>query len=899
MKKVFYQKDNVALYLDTEPFASGGEGNLHRVRRPAKYINFVVKIYHQDKRTSLREQKVKYMISNPPIGYNPNGFFPVVWPLGTIYEPSGFAGFLMPFAKGEKLQVLSVPRLPKKLMKQWGRFDFSIPNAIDLRLKICFNIATAVRQLHETNHYVLVDLKTDNIIIKNNGFISIVDMDSVQVIDNGKVLFPATVTTPEYTPSEYYSQNVQPKRVPIPESWDLFSMTIIFYKLLFGIHPFAASAKPPYEKLTSLHQKIEAGLFVHSNSKASAFQVIPPPHRKFSTINPIIQSLFLQCFEEGHNNPNARPDADDWCWAITPSAQNLVNRKLPSKEADIGKITYTKPLNAGTTGTQMLPKIVPKNLPVVATADFSQINFNLPRGIAVTTITAFIIWMSNFGFTFAISGFAQTLIFGGTSIGMLYAYFRELPPVKQKQLTAKRLSQLRNERSKNGRELDKIKRQIAALPDKQKRIAKNFEKQQQQNLIQEKKLIESHIRELRQFVSEQDRSARELLKLEATETQELQKSLFGTIYDDFNRLSRMSIEEQIEYLEKEKDNTKKRLEQQYNHKIASLSTDKERKIEAETGQLKKQYQSKIQSFELNIKSLQIRRQKEELNLKKYNQVRNSEILRKYNIRAASDTIFKIPPPLASVICDYLERNDVQTAADFTDVSVDGKVKKAISQQYEKIPFMTQERGQELMAWRQQLESELNKTDTISNEKIAALNRKYNPATLQKNIADLKAELSQKLNELNQTNETKNEREKLILEFRKELEITNIKIEQAIITLRANKETYQAQKSIIEEKYDAQHEDYETKVRAFGKHILSQIETINDKTLGENKELLGQTMELTKKYTSEKAMIAMNSVNERMKILNDLDQEFHERKAEKEGFKNIDFKRFLKKMAFIN
>lgn len=839
------------------------------------------------------------MIANPPVGYNPNGFFPVVWPLGTIYERSGFVGFLMPLAKGEKLQVLSVPRLPKKYMRQWGRFDFSAPNAIDLRLKICFNIATAVRQLHETNHYVLVDLKTDNIIIKENGFISIVDMDSVQVIDKGKVLFPATVTTPEYTPSEYYTRNVQPKKVPIPESWDLFSMTVIFYKLLFGIHPFAASAKPPYEKLTSLHQKIEAGLFVHSSSKAGVFQVIPPPHRKFSTLPPIIQGLFLQCFEEGQDNPDARPDADEWCWAITPSSQYLVNRKLPSKETEIGKITYTKPFNAVATSSKMLPRIVPKNLPVVPTFDFSQVDFKVPRSIAGTALVAFIVWMFSFGFSFAVSGFIQLLIFGGTSTGMLYAYFRELPAVKQKRLTKKRLSHLRNERSKNGRELDKIKRQIAALPDKQKQISKNFEKQQQQNLIQEKKLIENHIQELRRYISAQDKAARELLKAETTEVQNLQNSLFGTIYEDFKRLSRMSIEEQLDYLETEKENTEKRLEQQYQQKIASISTDAEKKKAKEIEDLQKEYQTKIQAIELKIKSLKTSKKQAKIALQKHYQIRNSEALRKYNIREYAEEIFTIPQPLSNVICDYLERNDVRTAADFTAISADGKVKKTITQRYEKIPFMTQERGDELMIWRQKLESQLNETDAISNEKLAELDKKFNSTELQQNIVKLESELSQKLEKIKEKTDGESERERLIIEYRKKVTETNEKIEKAIIALRANRDKYQEEKAKIEVKYDSQHHLFEENVRTFSDEVLSKIEAINDKTLKENQQILDKTMELTKKYTSEKAMTAMTSVNRRMKVLNDLDEEFHEAKAEKEAFKNINFERFLRRLAFLN
>ncbi|MFK7946836.1 MAG: serine/threonine protein kinase, partial [Saprospiraceae bacterium] len=260
MKKVFFKRDNIELFLDNEPFASGGEGNLYKIRKPAKYTKFVVKLYHQDKRTAARQRKVEYMITNPPIDYTQQGHYPLIWPLGLVAERSGFAGFMMPFAKGEKLEILCMPRIHRNLKTRWGRFDFSRPESMQMRLKICYNIATAVHQVHATDHYVLVDLKTDNIIIQPNGFVAIVDMDSVEIIDEGRVLFPATVTTPEYTPAEYYTKNVQPGKMPIFESWDLFSLTVIFYKLLFGIHPFAASCNPPYDKLVSLHQKIEAGL---------------------------------------------------------------------------------------------------------------------------------------------------------------------------------------------------------------------------------------------------------------------------------------------------------------------------------------------------------------------------------------------------------------------------------------------------------------------------------------------------------------------------------------------------------------------------------------------------------------------------------------------------------------
>jgi len=68
--------------------------------------------------------------------------------------------------------------------------------------------------------------------------------------------------------------------------------------------------------LVSLHQKIEVGLFVHSKSQQTHLNVIPPPHKRFEQLDPVLQQLFVQCFEDGHLSPEMRPTANDWCSAL-------------------------------------------------------------------------------------------------------------------------------------------------------------------------------------------------------------------------------------------------------------------------------------------------------------------------------------------------------------------------------------------------------------------------------------------------------------------------------------------------------------------------------------------------------------------------------------------------------
>lgn len=308
------KESRTLIELASTSFAGGGEGDLYKIKSPVAYRNYVAKLYHPHKISAEREEKTQYLIDHPPVGLSENGS--IVWVKDALYTKDyKFVGFIMPFATGKKLELLCMGKLPKKIGKNWQRFDLKNPDALQYRLRICFNLAAAIYQMHATEHYVLVDMKPENILIQPNGLLAIVDTDSVEVIEDDVAIFPAPVATPEYTPPEFYS-NDRKKNGTIGEPWDRFGLAVIFYKLLCGIHPFAGSANPPYDNLVSLHEKIEHGLFVHRTINTSVFSVIPPPHKQFNKLDPNLQELFIQCFEEGHQDPEARPTADEWCSAL-------------------------------------------------------------------------------------------------------------------------------------------------------------------------------------------------------------------------------------------------------------------------------------------------------------------------------------------------------------------------------------------------------------------------------------------------------------------------------------------------------------------------------------------------------------------------------------------------------
>ncbi|BDS09762.1 protein kinase domain-containing protein [Aureispira anguillae] len=326
--RIYTKKSKEKLKLNPKPFASGGEGLLYKIIAPLKYVNFVVKIYHPNKLTTTREEKINYLLKHPPLASNQQA---LVWVQDIVTDERGvFLGFIMPLVKGEKLEILCTPNLPKKLANSWYRFHPAAKDALDLRLKICYNLAAAIHQVHACERYILVDLKPDNVIINPEGLVALVDLDSVEVVENGYKLFDAPVATPEYTPPEYYKENKDYDPTQ-QQAWDRFSLAVIFYKLLMGVHPFAGTFQAPYDNTNTLAQKIEQGLFVHNPTLSKYKKSIPPPHQAFFGLGNELQGLFYDAFVEGSIQPALRPTAHAWCSAIMQHLDLHRFRVLPSK----------------------------------------------------------------------------------------------------------------------------------------------------------------------------------------------------------------------------------------------------------------------------------------------------------------------------------------------------------------------------------------------------------------------------------------------------------------------------------------------------------------------------------------------------------------------------------------
>lgn len=891
------------ILLDPEPFASGGEGNLYRVRQPAQYQRFVAKLYHQDKRTDRRRNKIEYLVKNPPLDLLQGGsnvHQSVIWPLGMLFEKSGFAGFLMPFAQGQKLEILSIPRIPRKFQSKWGRFDLKRPEAVSLRLKICFNIAAAVFQLHETNHYVLVDLKTDNVIIQPNGLISIVDMDSIEVIEEDKVLFPALVTTPEFAPPEYY-RDIKPGKVPIKESWDRFSCAIIFYKLLFGIHPFAGSSLAPYDKYTSLDQKIEHGLFVHNSKMQSYFKVIPPPHLNFKKLPSVIQELFVRCFEDGHDSPERRPDADEWCWAISPRPRMVTDRILPSKEANLKRVSYSKSLELSPTYKATLPAIYQPKLPALPTVQI-QNKYTVPRLVTFGTLGFMAVWIIGRGMPFNLMTLAQVGSLVLTNLIILFTHYFDLPEVKNKRLVNRKNKLLRRARTRQKRLVERLKSKSKKLPNREKLLIKSFDQQQQQRLITEKKNIEGIVKEYRRFLSEKDKIGREYIQQEFEAVQQLEKELIGDALADYRNLMRLPTAEQIKWLEKDKVKRLAILEEQYKVQLAEVkvkSKSYKKDLEAEIG---KEETRKIKALQAKIATMLTDKNREQNRILKMLRSRFQAALQQHLIENSRVEIFGNGREVEEVI-KHLHSNGINDAGDFIAIDLHGRLQKFTDRRFRIIPHLTKQRAEKLNAWRLKIVKSLGgKPNVIPADAKKALDIKYATDELRAKLFNVKKiMLDKKVNlpdESDRLVDLLEMEEKIDLDYQTQKDNIAEDINEKIQLLETATKVIQAKKEAIKLKFDGLHEVLLEDTKKRLEVINKEIEIVNGKTQTENQFLKETTIQKINASSSSREVKEFLNLSQEVESLRQIEKDFAASKQESASYEQVNFEQYLRKTAFL-
>lgn len=284
--------------------SKGGEGTVYSIEGNEEDC---VKLFRKNVDLNEKHEKIKFMINSPPPDLLDDNY-KICWPKKLLYENGEFVGFLMSkaFKKSEIPYHLCQTNIPKSMGQEWHNlFNRKSKKGIVSRLKLCVNIISSVNRIHSGNNYVFVDLKPQNLLVTSSGKVSVIDLDSIQISRKDNVLFKSNVSTPEYTPPEY--SFLIENNHPITKDWDVFSLGVLLYEILFGLHPYVGTSLPPYDNLNTIQEKIQNGL-THISKGVESFKHLPPPHRKFYDFPNNFKILFQKIFS---SNVTSRPNVEE------------------------------------------------------------------------------------------------------------------------------------------------------------------------------------------------------------------------------------------------------------------------------------------------------------------------------------------------------------------------------------------------------------------------------------------------------------------------------------------------------------------------------------------------------------------------------------------------------------
>ena len=333
------QSSGEIIRVDTAlPLGKGGEARVYGVTGDG---TLAVKVYEPDKIMSERVLKLAVMRDNPPdVPTGKSGHVPIAWPLDLLCDPENgerVMGFLMGRVH-DAAQVIDVYN-PQNRLRETPLFDYRY------LIRTSRNLAAAVRALHARG-YVIGDLKHSNVLVTQTALVTLVDTDSFQVRDpQTDRVFACPVRTPDFTPPELQETDKETRRqgdrgsqvginscsilpssslqsdVLLPEH-DLFALgVLVFHLLMEGTHPFAGvyldeGDPPPFE------ERIASGHFPYG-TQAVPYRPSTRHAPPFALLPPTLRELFVRCFEEGHVNPTARPDAKTWQAALDGAGRSL------------------------------------------------------------------------------------------------------------------------------------------------------------------------------------------------------------------------------------------------------------------------------------------------------------------------------------------------------------------------------------------------------------------------------------------------------------------------------------------------------------------------------------------------------------------------------------------------
>jgi DNA-binding helix-hairpin-helix protein with protein kinase domain len=297
-----------------EELGSGGEGAVYAVQG---IPSIVAKLYYDP--SPQYAHRLSALLEIPPEEWIDGDHLMLAWPAFRLMdaEQDTVVGHVMYRLPARRATSLGTLMYADTRRRHFGEVSWRY------LVQVAEDLVRLVDRLHAAG-FVIGDLKHDNIVVSpGTGRVTLIDCLSMQ-FRQGRTgeLFPSPVTSPEYAAPELFDQDLT-SYVRSSHSDD-FSLAIVICRLLMeGEHPF-------YGVVKNLPDDVEQS--IQSNIRSQNTRYLFPERMKLDPerLLPLdllpgpVLSLALQCFGEGHGQPDRRPTAGQWAATLDETARGMV-----------------------------------------------------------------------------------------------------------------------------------------------------------------------------------------------------------------------------------------------------------------------------------------------------------------------------------------------------------------------------------------------------------------------------------------------------------------------------------------------------------------------------------------------------------------------------------------------
>jgi eukaryotic-like serine/threonine-protein kinase len=286
-----------SLPLAGSPLGFGGQARVYAL---AGDPTRVVKIYRTPSEERAKRLLTMLQAHRPEDFVVGSDRHPVlVWPSALVHNADGKAvGYVM-------RRVGPPEQLPLFTLFSRRQRAANFPDASwRFLVGVARNLAGLVAQLHRQD-LVVGDLSHNNLMVSADGFVTLLDCDSIQFRHNGK-FFPCVTSTMEYAAPEIQLDMTAPRSA----ATDDFTLAVLVCRLLTaGDHPFLGHPAEAVSEDPSPGENIRLGLSYLARPSAVR---VPPGTVDAKVMPPAIAALARQAFGPGIKDPAKRPSAAKW-----------------------------------------------------------------------------------------------------------------------------------------------------------------------------------------------------------------------------------------------------------------------------------------------------------------------------------------------------------------------------------------------------------------------------------------------------------------------------------------------------------------------------------------------------------------------------------------------------------